>query len=81
MNGEDEEEKSGQDDFKKAAGINFRDYPSTTLVVLGAVSSGLAWALYKWLGRKGTPRNEGGDTVEPVKGITRRATPSDDESP
>jgi hypothetical protein len=32
--------------------VNFRDYPSSGLVVIAAISSGVGWMLYKWLGRK-----------------------------
>ncbi|WP_162820362.1 hypothetical protein [Microvirga calopogonii] len=37
--------------------INFRDYPSSGLVVIAALSSGLGWMLFKWLGKKRKARN------------------------
>ncbi|MGO4526017.1 hypothetical protein AB4097_14255 [Microvirga sp. 2MCAF35] len=37
--------------------INFRDYPSSGLVVIAALSSGLGWMLFKWLGKKRKTRN------------------------
>lgn len=32
--------------------ISFRDYPSTGVVVLAALVSGLSWLVYKWSNRK-----------------------------
>jgi hypothetical protein len=52
MSGKNEEPDAGVDDLDKAAHLNFRDYPSTSLVMLAARSSGLGWMLYKWLGRR-----------------------------
>jgi hypothetical protein len=40
------------DELETSSRINFRDYPSSGLVVMAAISSGLGWMLYKWLGRK-----------------------------
>jgi hypothetical protein len=48
----DEQSDAGLGDFDRAARLNFRDYPSTSLVMIAALSSGLGWMLYKWLGRK-----------------------------
>jgi hypothetical protein len=48
----DEQPADGLDDFDKAARLSFRDYPSTSLVMIAALSSGLGWMAYKWLGRK-----------------------------
>jgi len=42
------------DDTKR---VNFRDYPSSGLVVIAALSSGLGWMLFKWLGKKRKARN------------------------
>ncbi len=52
MTDKDEQPEVGLDDFDKAARLNFRDYPSTSLVMIAALSSGLGWMAYKWLGRK-----------------------------
>jgi hypothetical protein len=52
MSDKDELPEAGVDDFDKAARLNFRDYPSTSLVMIAALSSGLGWMLFKWLGRK-----------------------------
>ncbi|WP_414470915.1 hypothetical protein [Microvirga sp. M2] len=42
----------GLDDLAAGRRINFRDYPSTGLVVLAALVSGLGWLAYKWSGAK-----------------------------
>jgi hypothetical protein len=55
---DDKEPEGGLDDSEAAARINFRDYPSSAVVVLAALGSGLAWLIYKWRGRKGA-----GETV------------------
>jgi hypothetical protein len=49
---EDEQPDTGVDDFDKAARLSFRDYPSSSLVMIAALTSGLGWMLYKWRGRK-----------------------------
>jgi hypothetical protein len=49
------------DDFDKAAGIDFRDYPSSALVAIAALASGLAWLLYKRRGRKSAAQRAGAD--------------------
>jgi hypothetical protein len=67
MTDKDEQPDAGVDDFDKAARLNFRDYPSTSLVMFAALSSGLGWVLYKWLGRKRADQravpNGDGETV------------------
>jgi hypothetical protein len=69
MNEKDEETESVHDDFDKASRVNFREYPSTALLVVGALSSGLALMLYKWLGKKNVEKpithdNAGDDKQE-----------------
>ncbi len=49
------------DEFGTENRVNFRDYPSSGLVVIAAVSSGLGWMLYKWLGRKRKARSDAAD--------------------
>jgi len=58
----DEEPAEELEDLETTGKVNFRDYPSSGLVVIAALSSGLGWMLYKWLGRKRRERN--GDVVE-----------------
>ncbi len=45
MSDKDEQSEDGLDEFDKAARLNFRDYPSTSLVMIAALSSGLGWML------------------------------------
>jgi len=52
MSDDDSEPDAGEDDSDTAARISFRDYPSSTVVVIAALSSGLAWLLYKWRAKK-----------------------------
>ena len=49
------------DELDPASRVNFRDYPSSGLVVVAAISSGLGWMLYKWLGRKRKARSNAAD--------------------
>ena len=51
------------DHFDDASGVSFRDYPSSALVVFAAVGSGLAWMLYKWLGRKKPAQDSASDDL------------------
>jgi hypothetical protein len=57
------------DQLDDTAGVSFRDYPSSALVVFAALGSGLAWMLYKWLGQK-KPAQPGapGDVKSPAEG-------------
>ncbi|MBD2746951.1 hypothetical protein IC232_09655 [Microvirga sp. BT688] len=48
----DQQSNEEMDELDIASRVNFRDYPSSGLVVIAAISSGLGWMLYKWLGRK-----------------------------
>jgi hypothetical protein len=48
----DEEPADDLEDLETTGKVNFRDYPSSGLVVIAALSSGLGFMLYKWLGRK-----------------------------
>ncbi len=54
MQDRESEPEAGVDDSDEAARINFRDYPSSAVVVLAALGSGLAWLMYRWRKRKGT---------------------------
>lgn len=54
----DEQPEDGLDDLEKPGRVNFRDYPSSGLVVIAALSSGLGWMLFKWLGKKRKGRKE-----------------------
>ena len=56
MPDKDEQPEDGLDDFDKAARLSFRDYPSTSLVLIAALSSGVGWMLYKWRRRRRSNR-------------------------
>jgi hypothetical protein len=47
----DQQPEAGLDEFEKAGRLSFRDYPSSSLVMVAALTSGVGWMLYKWLGR------------------------------
>ena len=59
MSDKNEQSDEGLDDFDKASRLNFRDYPSTSLVMIAALSSGLGWMAYKWLGRRRAGPDDG----------------------
>jgi hypothetical protein len=74
----DEQPETDLDELEQASRINFRDYPSSALVIFAALSSGLGWMAYKWMGRKrkarnttphqaGKTENLTGDTKPPAK--------------
>jgi hypothetical protein len=48
--------------------ISFRDYPSTGLVVLAALVSGLGWLIYKWSGEKRAGQSTASGKPQPTKG-------------
>lgn len=80
MTDKDEQPDAGLDDFDKAARLSFRDYPSTSLLMIAALTSGLGWMLYKWLGRKPNAQRIVSDDGKEVKGNTAQARPPADES-
>jgi hypothetical protein len=63
------------DDFDKAARINFRDYPSSALVAIAALTSGLAWLLYKRRSRKSATQPTNPDDIAAAKGSVQQAKP------
>ena len=79
MSDNDEQSEDDLDDFDKAARLNFRDYPSTSLVMIAALSSGLGWMAYKWLGRKRAGQSAGSDDGEQAEGTVPVAEPPVDE--
>jgi hypothetical protein len=80
MTDKDEQPDAGLDDFDKAARLSFRDYPSTSLVMMAALTSGLGWMLYRWLGRKRNAQHIVPDGGTEVKGGAAQARPPADES-
>jgi hypothetical protein len=75
MSDKDEQPDAGLDDFDKASRLNFRDYPSTSLVMIAALSSGLGWMAYKWLGRKRAGQRAGPDGGKEVEAKPPGAPP------
>ena len=74
----DEQPDNDFDDLEHAKGVNFRDYPSSTLVVVAAaLSSGLGWMLYKWVGRKRAARSGDPKNSEGPEGANRPAASPD----
>lgn len=76
MQDRESEPEASVDDTEEAARISFRDYPSSAVVVLAALGSGLAWLMYKWRKRKGTgqagapdaPKNRKADSPGDIRG-------------
>jgi hypothetical protein len=68
-----ETDEQPEDELEELNGmkrVNFRDYPSSGLVVIAALSSGLGWMLFKWLDKKrkarnGTPSEDGSTPPSP----------------
>ena len=65
----DEQPEDELEELNGTKRVNFRDYPSSGLVVIAALSSGLGWMLFKWLGKKRKARNgapeEAASSAEP----------------
>ena len=80
MSDKDEQSDAGLDDFDKAARLSFRDYPSTSLVMIAALSSGLGWMLYKWLGRRRAGQGAVPDDGQETAGEAPEAKPPADGS-
>ena len=75
MSDKDEQPDAGLDDFDKASRLNFRDYPSTSLVMIAALSSGLGWVLYKWRSRRRAGQRAASDGIGETEGNGPRADP------
>jgi hypothetical protein len=75
MSDKNEQSDEGLDDFDKASRLNFRDYPSTSLVMIAALSSGLGWMAYKWLGRKRAGQRAASDDSRETEGNGPGADP------
>jgi len=68
------------DELDTANRVNFRDYPSSGLVVIAAISSGLGWMLYKWLGRKRKARSDMAGTPTQTNATTHPTDQPTDKS-
>jgi hypothetical protein len=79
MPGRDDEPKSDlDDDLSPGERISFRDYPSTGLVVLAAIVSGLGWLVYKWSDGKRVGQSTA--SKDPQQEATSKAPESGDEN-
>ena len=65
-----------EEDLDGSRRVNFRDYPSSGLVVIAALSSGLGWMLFKWLGRKRKSRSAAESVADGVPDPLVQETPS-----
>ncbi len=79
MSDKDQRPEDGLDDFDKAARLNFRDYPSSSLVMIAALTSGLGWMLYRWLGRKRADQSAVPDVGGEAKAGAPKAEPQADD--
>jgi hypothetical protein len=80
MTEKDQQPEDGSDDFDKAARLNFRDYPSSSLVMIAALTSGLGWMLYRWIGRKRPGQGAVPDAGEEAEGKAPQTEPPADGS-
>jgi hypothetical protein len=80
MADKDQEPEDGLDDFDKAARLNFRDYPSSSLVMIAALTSGLGWMLYRWIGRKRNGQRAVPDAGEEAEGNAPQTEPPTDSN-
>ncbi len=78
---DDHQPEDGVDDFDKAARLSFRDYPSSSLVMIAALTSGLGWMLYRWIGRKRASQGAVPNAGEDSKGNAPQPEPPADGSP
>lgn len=68
------------DELDTGSRVNFRDYPSSGLVVIAAISSGLGWMLYRWLGRKRKARSDAADAPAQANAPSHPATQPGDKN-
>jgi hypothetical protein len=77
----DKQTDAESDELDTTSRVNFRDYPSSGLVVIAAISSGLGWMMYRWLGRKRKARSEAADTTARVDAPPHTAIQPADKTP
>lgn len=75
----DEELEDELEELNDTKRVNFRDYPSSGLVVIAALSSGLGWMLFKWLGKKRKARDDIPAEDRPATGSPSEPGPPDDQ--
>jgi hypothetical protein len=76
MSDKDEQPESDFEDLEQASRVNFRDYPSSALVIFAALSSGLGWMAYKWMGRKRKARNSTSEESGKAENSTGETKPT-----
>jgi hypothetical protein len=75
---DDEPKPDLDDELDLGKRVSFRDYPSTGVVVLAALVSGLSWMAYKWSrGKRSGPSASNGRQHE--EGMVPRMPASGDE--
>jgi hypothetical protein len=72
----EEHPESDFEDLEQTSSVNFRDYPSSALVVFAALSSGLGWMLFKWMGRKRKAQRTASDETEETESVPQSTKPS-----
>lgn len=75
----DEQLEDDLEELNDTNRVNFRDYPSSGLVVIAALSSGLGWMLFKWLGKKRKARNGTSAEEVPATGSPPETGPRSDQ--
>ena len=78
-NSDDELKSDLGDELDIGKRINFRDYPSTGLVVLAALVSGMGWLAYKWAGGKRQRQSSPPDEPRQANEVIPKASSSDAE--
>ena len=75
----DEQSDDGLEELEEASRVNFRDYPSSALVVVfAALSSGLGWMAYRWMGKKRKALKATPDAVKGSGAPAHQEKPSSD---
>ena len=75
----DKQSEADLEDLEEENRVNFRDYPSSALVVFAALSSGVGWMLYKWMDRKRKAQSTAPGQPEAVENLTRKTKPSPED--
>lgn len=79
-NRDDDSRSHLDDELGTGKRINFRDYPSTGLVVFAALVSSLGWLVYKWSAGKRADPSTTPDQSQQPRGTVSEAPASDNES-
>ena len=75
---DDKPKSDWADELDMRKRISFRDYPSTGLVVLAALVSGMGWLAYKWSDRKrGSQVPSSDDSRRPKEAASKAPAPDE----